>query len=315
MAELLSATSIETAHERIRGHVRRTPVMDVEGAAFGVGDPVNLKLELFQHAGSFKPRGAFNNLLARSVPTAGVTAASGGNHGAAVAYAAACLGHRARVYVPSISSPVKIEKIRGYGAEVVVEGERYADAAVLAEAHAAETGALLVHPFDSPFTIAGQGTVALEWEADRPQLDTVLVAAGGGGLVAGIALWYAGRVKVVAVEPRGSRALHAALEAGRPVDVTVESIAADSLGARRVGELVHLIAEEHVDQVALVTDAAIAEAQRRLWRRLGIATEPGGATALAALVSRAYEPAPGERVGVLVCGSNVDLTKLAATAG
>lgn len=315
MAEALSAAAIETAYARIRPHIRHTPVMDVEGAPFGLAQPVNLKLELFQHAGSFKPRGAFNNLLARTAPAAGVTAASGGNHGAAVAYAAACLGLRARIFVPTISSPVKVERIRGYGAEVVVEGERYADAAVLSEAYAAETGALLVHPFDSPFTIAGQGTVALEWDEDVADLDTVLVAAGGGGLVAGIALWFAGRVKVVAVEPRGSRALHAALEAGGPVDVPVESIAADSLGARRVGDLVHAIARDHVASVALVGDNGIEETQRRLWRQFGIAAEPGGATALAALVTGAYRPAPGERVGVLVCGSNVDLTRLAVTAG
>jgi threonine dehydratase len=315
MAEMLSPAAIETAHARIRGHVRRTPVMEIEGAALKSAEPINLKLELFQHAGSFKPRGAFNNLLARQVPAAGVTAASGGNHGAAVAYAAACLGHRARIFVPRISSPVKIARIRAYGAEVVVEGERYADAQALSDAYAAEAGALLVHPFDSPFTIAGQGTVGLEWDADVPDLHTVLVAAGGGGLVAGIALWFSGRVKVVAVEPRGSRALHAALEAGHPVDVPVESVAADSLGAKRVGEVVHMIAREHVDHVALVPDAAIEEAQRRLWRQYGIAAEPGGATALAALVAGAYVPEPGERLGVLVCGSNVDLAKLAATVG
>ncbi|MEJ1161864.1 threonine/serine dehydratase [Prosthecomicrobium sp. N25] len=313
MAEALSASSIEAAHERIRPHVRHTPVFEVEGAPFGIAEPISLKLELFQHAGSFKTRGAFNNLLTRPVPAQGVTAASGGNHGAAVAYAAACLGVRARVFVPTISSPVKIQRIRDYGAEVVVGGDRYADAAVLSEAYAAESGALVVHPFDSPFTIAGQGTVALEWEADAGHLDTVLVAAGGGGLVAGIGLWFGRRTKVVAVEPQGSRALHAALEAGGPVDVPVESIAADSLGARRVGDLVYAVARDCVDEVVLVGDNAIEETQRRLWRRFGIAAEPGGAAALSALLPGGYRPAPGERVGVLVCGSNVDLAKLAAT--
>jgi len=313
LAEALSPAAVEAAHARIRPHLRRTPVMAVEGAAFGLAEPVSLKLELTQHTGSFKSRGAFNNLLARSVPAIGVTAASGGNHGAAVAYAAACLGHRARIFVPTVSSRVKIDRIRAYGADVVVAGDRYADAALLCEAYARDSGALLVHPFDSPYTIAGQGTVALEWEEDAADdLDTVLVAAGGGGLVAGIALWFAGRTRVVAVEPRGSSALHAALAAGRPVDVEVESIAVDSLGAKRVGDLVHAIAAAHVDESVLVPDSAIVEAQRRLWQSLRIAAEPGGAAALAALLSGAWRPRPGERVGVLVCGGNVDLTALAA---
>lgn len=316
LAEALSQSAVEAAHARIRPHVRRTPVTTVEGAAFGLAEPVSLKLELLQHTGSFKCRGAFNNLLGRSVPAEGVTAASGGNHGAAVAYASACLGHRARIFVPTVSSPVKIERIRSYGAEVVVAGERYADAALLSEAYAQESGALVVHPFDSPYTIAGQGTVALEWEEDAPDaLDTVLVAAGGGGLVSGVALWFAGRTRVIAVEPQGSAALNAALAAGRPVDVDVESIAVDSLGAKRVGDLVHMIASELVAQAVLVPDSAIVEAQRRLWQSLRIAAEPGGATALAALLSGAYRPRPGERVGVLVCGGNVDLATLASLAG
>lgn len=316
MAEALSPAAVEAAEARIRPHVRRTPDMIVEGAAFGLADGVHLKLELFQHTGSFKARGAFNNLLARPVPPIGVTAASGGNHGAAVAYAAACLGHRARIFVPTVSSPVKIERIRAYGAEVVVAGDRYADAALLSEAWARQSGALVVHPYDSPYTIAGQGTVALEWEEETPDgLDTVLVAAGGGGLVAGVALWFSGRTKVVAVEPQGSCALHAARRAGRPVDVETESIAVDSLGAKRAGELVHLIAQDHVDDVVLVPDGSIVEAQRRLWSQLRIAAEPGGATALAALLAGQYRPKSGERVGVLVCGGNVDLTSLAALAG
>ncbi|MER2606002.1 MAG: threonine/serine dehydratase [Siculibacillus sp.] len=313
MAELLSPSTVEAAAARIAPHLRRTPTMTVEGAAFGLADPVSLKLELTQHTGSFKARGAFNNLLARRVPAVGVTAASGGNHGAAVAYASACLGHPARIFVPTVSSPVKIERIRAYGAEVVVAGDRYADAALLSEQYARDTGALVVHPYDSPFTIAGQGTVGLEWEEDAHDgLDTVLVAAGGGGLVAGIALWFAGRTKVVAVEPRGSRALHAALEAGRPVDVETESIAVDSLGAKRVGDLVHAVARDLGVESVLVPDSAIVEAQRRLWSRLRIAAEPGGATALAALLAGAWRPRSGERVGVLVCGGNVDLAALAA---
>lgn len=312
MAEALSPSSIEAARDRIRSVVRETPTFELEGAAVGLAEPVNLKLELLQHTGSFKARGAFNNLLSRPIPKAGITAASGGNHGAAVAYAAACQGVRAKIFVPTISSPVKIARIRGYGAEVVVAGERYADAAALSEAYAVDSGAMIVHPFDSPATIAGQGTVAMEWEAQVPDLHTVLVASGGGGLIAGMALWYAGRVRVVGVEPRGSRALHASLEAGRPVDVSVDSVAADSLGARRVGDLVHAIAESFVSEVVLVPDGAITEAQTRLWHTARIAAEPGGAAALAALLSGAYRPRPGERVGVLVCGANVDLTMLAS---
>ena len=212
--------------------------------------------------------------------------------------------------MPTISSPVKVGRIREYGADVVVKGDRYNDAALLSEAYAAESGAMQVHPFDSPYTIAGQATVGLEWSEDVPDLDTVLVAAGGGGLVSGVALWYGRRIKVIAVEPQGSRALHAALEAGHPVDVPVESIAADSLGARRVGDLVHAICSSDLTKVVLVPDAAIAEAQRLLWRTARLATEPGGATALAALLAGSYVPAKGERVGVLVCGSNVDPTTL-----
>jgi threonine dehydratase len=316
VAELLSPAAVEAAHTRIAAHIRRTPVMSVEGAAFGLAEPLSLKLELTQHTGSFKARGAFNNLLSRPVPAVGVAAASGGNHGAAVAYAAACLGHRARIFVPTVSSPVKIERIRAYGAEVVVAGDRYADAALLCSEYAEASGALLVHPYDSPFTIAGQGTVAHEWEEDAEGgLDTVLVAAGGGGLVAGTALWFSGRVRVVAVEPQGSRALHAALAAGGPVDVETESIAVDSLGAKRVGDLVHAIAATHVADAVLVPDSAIVEAQSRLWSSLRIAAEPGGATALAALLAGAYRPRPGERIGVLVCGGNVDLATLAALVG
>jgi threonine dehydratase len=296
--------------------VRQTPVIEIAGRDLGVAiDRVTLKLEYLQHAGSFKSRGAFNNLLSRDVPAAGVAAASGGNHGIAVALAAKRLGHTARIFVPEISSPVKIAAIQAQGAEVVVGGARYADAQEVCNAYAVESGALLVHPFDTAATIAGQGTVALEWQEDQARLglaplDTVLVAVGGGGLAAGIAAWFAGRVKVVGVEPEGSRCLHAALEAGRPVDVAVESVAADSLGARRTGEIVFAIARSAIDHVALVPDEAITAAQRQLWTSWRLGTEPGGAAALAALVSGAYRPAPGERVGVLLCGGNVDPARL-----
>jgi threonine dehydratase len=306
----VTRAEIETAHARIAPHVRRTPAWTLE-RAFGHDGGLSLKLEFLQHAGSFKTRGAFNTLLSKPLPAAGVAAASGGNHGAAVAYAARQLGVKARIFVPEISSPAKIAVIRSHGAEVVIGGARYADAQDACDLYVAESGALRVHPFDADATIAGQGTTALEWEQDAPPLDTVLVAVGGGGLISGIASWWAGRVKVVGVEPEGSRALHAALEAGRPVDVDVDSVAADSLGARAAGDLVYSICKNTVDHVALVTDAAIRDAQGLLWRDFRIASEPGGAAALAALVSGAYKPGTSERVGVLLCGANVELGKLA----
>jgi threonine dehydratase len=308
---------IRAAYARIKAHVRRTPVLRVDAQDFGVTlrHPLALKLEFLQHTGTFKPRGAFNNLLSRPVPAAGVAAASGGNHGAAVAYAAERLGHKATIFVPDVSSPVKIARIKSYGADARVGGARYADALEQSETFIAQSGALSVHAYDAPETVTGQGTVGLEWEEDAPDLDTVLVAVGGGGLISGIAAWYGRRVKVVGVEPECSRALHASLEAGRPVDVTVESIAADSLGARNTGQLVYDIARASVDHVALVPDDAIVAAQRLMWDRLRAAAEPGGAAALAALVSGAYKPRADEKVGVLLCGANVELSKLAAVAG
>jgi threonine dehydratase len=306
---------IRAAYAVIAPHVRRTPLIENASPIAGL-PPISLKLECLQHAGSFKPRGAFHNLLTRAAPPTGCATASGGNHGAAVAYAAGRLGIRARVFVPEIAAPPKIAKIKAYGAEVVVKGAAYADAQTLCDAYVAESGALAIHPYATATTVAGQGTVGLEWEEDLmrlglPPIDTALVAVGGGGLVAGIAAWFDGRVKVVGVEPEGSRALDAALAAGEPVDVPVHSVAADSLGARSVGALNLAIAQRAVDHVALVGDAAIGEAQRRLWRELQIAVEPGGAAAYAALESGAYRPAAGERVGVVVCGANVELGALA----
>jgi threonine dehydratase len=312
-AETPAPDDIAAAAARIAGHVRRTPVIDSGVGTFGLDLSVSLKLEHLQHSGSFKARGAFNTLLSAQVPDAGVAAASGGNHGAAVAYAARALGHPADIFVPETSSPAKIARIRSYGARLHVGGERYADAAEACARHRARTGAMDIHAYDAPATIAGQGTTALEWLEQEPGLDTVLIAVGGGGLISGCALWLSERVRVVAVEPEGSCALHAALAAGAPVDVGVESLAADSLGAKRCGDLVHAICATRVAESLLVPDAAIREAQARLWRELQLVVEPGGATALAALVSGAYRPAPGERVGVLVCGGNVALNTIAAT--
>lgn len=303
---------IEAAAERIAGHARTTPVMRLGTGAFGSRADVSLKLECLQHAGSFKTRGAFNNLLSLDVPAAGVAAASGGNHGAAVAYAAGKRGVKATIFVPEISPAAKIEAIRRFGADVRIGGAQYDDAQAACDKFVAETGALKIHPFSARETIAGQGTLGREWQGQEPDLDTVLVAVGGGGLISGIAAWFAGtNVKVVGVEPEGSRALQAALEAKAPVTVQVASVAADSLGARNVGELVYDVSKDTVDHVALVPDAAITEAQRVLWRDFRLAVEPGGAAALGALLCGAYKPKPGERLGVLVCGANVDLGKLA----
>ncbi len=303
----VTADDVRAAHARIAGSVRRTPIFDdtIDG------HPVALKLELVQHAGSFKARGAFHNLLAAPVPAAGVTAASGGNHGVAVALAAQRLGHAARIFVPEIAARVKIAAIRAAGAEVVVSGARYADAQAACDAWARESGARLVHPYDAPLTVAGAGSVALEWEEDRARLglaplDTVLVAVGGGGLVPGVAAYFGGRARVVGVEPEGSQCLNAALTAGAPVDVPVESLAADSLGARRVGALPFAIARAHGVTVTLVEDDAIRAAQRRLFSDYRLASEPGGAAAFAALISGRYRPERGERVGVLLCGGNVE---------
>lgn len=311
----VSHAMIEAAAARIAGHARITPVIRLgKGALGSVGD-ISLKLECLQHAGSFKTRGAFNNMLSLAMPAAGVAAASGGNHGAAVAYAARACGVKAKIFVPEISPAAKIEAIRRFGAEVVVGGAQYDDAQAACDRFVAESGALKIHPFAAIETIAGQGTLGREWALQEPDLDTVLVAVGGGGLISGIASWFAGsKVKVVGVEPAGSRALQAALEAKAPVTVEVDSIAADSLGARNVGQVVYDCCKGTVDHVALVPDAAISEAQAQLWRDFRLAVEPGGAAAFAALVSGVYRPAAGERVGVLVCGANVDLGKLQAIA-
>lgn len=303
---MIDRVAIEDAYARISPYVRRTPVLAVDGQDFGVEAPLFLKLELMQHSSSFKARGAFMNLLSREVPASGVVAASGGNHGAAVAYAAMRLAVPAKIFVPTVSPQAKIQRIKDYGAEVVVGGDRYAEALAASEAWIAESQALSVHAYDQVETLLGQGTTALELESQVADLDTLLVAVGGGGFIGGIAAWFAGRVKVVGVEPRRSKALHAALEAGGPVDVEVEGIAADSLGARSVGRLMYPIAAAHVAEVVLVEDDDIRAAQAALWSQLRLIAEPGGATALAAVLSGAYRPRPDERLGIMVCGGNTD---------
>ena len=289
----------------IRPYVRHTPVVRVDMADFGLtARPVDLKLELLQHSGSFKARGAFTNLLTRAVPPSGVVAASGGNHGAAVAYAAMKLGVPATIFVPSVTSPAKADRIRSYGADLVIAGDRYADALAASERFVAERGGLAIHAFEQTETLLGQGTVGLEIEADCPAIDTLLVAVGGGGLIGGIAAWYAGRVKLVAIEPEGSPTLYRAFEAGRPVDAETNGIAADSLAPKRVGELMFPFAKSFVDRSILVSDDDIRRAQQALWDNVRVVAEPGGAAAFAALLSGKYIPAPNERVAVLVCGAN-----------
>ena len=311
MPEQITQAAIEAAYSRISGHIRRTPILDLDGQAVGHDRDVVLKLECLQHAGSFKARGAFNGLLGADVPPAGVVAASGGNHGAAVAYAASSLGHPANIFVPEISSPAKINLIRSCGAEVHVTGARYADALAASEDYLASSGAMTIHAYNQASTLEGQGTLGLELEDQAADLDTVLIAVGGGGLIGGVASWYRGRTKIVGVEPEASCCLHAALAAGAPVTVSPEGVAADSLGASSAGEMMFPIAQSYVDHVALVSDEAITATQKWCWQNLRLASEPGGAAALAALLHGVYKPAPGERVGVVMCGANVDLSKLA----
>jgi threonine dehydratase len=302
---MIDRAHIERAHAVIEPYVRRTPVVEVDGRDVGIDVArLTIKLELLQRAGSFKTRGAFVHLLTRAVPAAGVVAASGGNPGAAVAFAAMTLKVPAKIFVPTVSSPAKIDRIRSYGADLVVGGDRYADALAASEAWAAQSGALQVHAFDQPETLLGQGSVGLELTDQAPELDTVLVAVGGGGLIGGIAAWYAGATRVIAVEPEGAPTLAEAIKAGRPVDAPAGSVAADSLAPRRVGELMFPIARAYVERVALVTDEAILRAQRTLWDALRIVAEPGGCAAFAALQSRAYVPSNGERVGIVVSGGN-----------
>ena len=305
MSLAVTRSDIERIHPVIAAHIRRTPVVTISGADFGMPPfSLTLKLEQLQHAGSFKTRGAFANLLTRQPPRAGVVAASGGNHGAAVAYAAMRLSLPARIFVPTVSSQAKIDRIRLYGAELTIVGERYAEAFAASVEWSNTSGAMPVHAFDQVETLAGQGTLALELSQQAPDLDTVLVAVGGGGLIGGIAAWYESNTRVLAVEPEGAPTLAEALKAGKPVDAPTGSVAADSLAPRQVGELMFPIAREHVERVVLVTDHAIRMAQKMLWESLRLVVEPGGCTAFAAILSGAYEPADGERVGVVVSGAN-----------
>ncbi len=302
---MLDTASIRAAYARISPYIRRTPVMTLAAGDLTEG-PITLKLEQLQHAGSFKARGAFNALTSLAVPAAGVIAASGGNHGIAVATAAKRLGHRARIFVPMLTSPAKRARLDATGAEIIQTGESYMEALAASEAERAKTGALAIHAYDQVETLAGQATLALEWQDQSADLDTLLIAVGGGGLIGGALAWHRGRVKIVAVEPEGCPTLHRALAAGAPTMVTVGGVAVDALGAKQVGDLMFPLAAAHLGASVLVADQAIVAAQRLLWQRLQLGVEPAAAAALAALSSGAYVPRPGERVGVLICGGNFD---------
>ncbi|MEO7743339.1 MAG: threonine/serine dehydratase [Usitatibacter sp.] len=303
--DYLQSAAIRQAAARLVPHIRRTPVIDVDGGDFGL-DGVRLvfKLEYLQHAGSFKTRGAFNNLLTRPIGAAGVVAASGGNHGAAVAYAAMKRGVPATIFVPSVASAAKMAQIRAYGAKLEIAGERYNDALLASEVRVRESGALAIHAFEQRETLQGQATVGLEFEEQSPFLERLLVAVGGGGLIGGIAAWYAGRIPVTGVEPEAAPTLTNALQAGEPVDAPAGGVAADSLAPKRVGALMFPIAREFMAGTVLVSDDAIRAAQHALWKALRIVAEPGGAAALAALLSGGVKAHPGETLGVVLCGAN-----------
>lgn len=304
----LSRERIQATESIIRPYIRRTPILEVDGADFGLDSiKITFKLELFQHAGSFKARGAFTNLLMRTVPAAGVVAASGGNHGVAVAFAAMKLNKPATIFVPTVASKTKLDRIRRSGAELVITGDRYADSLEASEAWTQQSGALPIHAYEGDETLLGQGTLGMELEEQAPQLDTVLVAVGGGGLIGGVASWYQNRVKVVSVEPTEAPTLQRALSAGRPVDSPAGGIAADSLAPRQVGQQMFPIAQKFVRSALLVSDEEIIAAQKKLWETTRIIAEPGGATAFAGLLSGRYKAEPGERVGVIVCGGNTDI--------
>lgn len=299
----ITGNDIRHAYDAIGPYVRRTPV--VEARLGDLAGPVTLKLEQLQCAGSFKARGAFTNLLLRDVPAAGVVAASGGNHGVAAAYAAHRLGVPAKIFVPTVSSPAKIARIRELGADLVIGGDRYSDAYEASLEWAASSGAMAVHAYDHRDTIRGAGTLGLELAEQAGPLDTVLVPVGGGGLIAGVASWFAGSARVIGVEPDGAPTLSYARRAGQPVDAPAGSIAADALAPRQVGQLVFPITQAFVQDVVLVTDEAIREAQLTLWETLRVAAEPAASVGVAALLSGMYKPADGERVAVVISGSNM----------
>jgi threonine dehydratase len=308
----ITAERVAATERMIRPYVRKTPILEVSGSEFGLQcDRLLFKLELCQFAGCFKVRGAFSNLLSRTIPPAGVVAASGGNHGFAVAFAARQLGMPAAIFVPTVASPIKIANIRSCGAKLVIEGDRYADALAASRSWSAKSGALELHAYDSVETLLGQGTLGLELHQQAPELDTLLVAVGGGGLIGGVAAYYSeliaqGRVRIIGAEPELAPTLTYALRSGHPIDSPAGGIAADSLAPKRVGELMFPIAQRSVNSVILVSDDDIRQAQQILWDSLRLVVEPGGAAALAVLTSGKYVPAYAERIAVILCGGNTN---------
>lgn len=296
-------TEITAALKRIESHIVKTPVVEFQG--FGLDSSIQMKLEHMQRTGSFKARGAFNTLLSQKIPASGLVAASGGNHGAAVAFAAKQLRHKAKVFVPEFAGPTKISLIERSGADLSVVSGEYANALLEAQSYEKEHGAMQVHAFDAVPTIAGQGTTFKEWEEQGLDADTVLIAVGGGGFIAGAMAWFNGRRKVVAVEPEKAPTLHSALAANKPMNVEVGGIAANALGARKIGDICFDLAQRTGTESVLVSDEAIQNAQVALWQEARQLVEPAGATALAALMCGAYQPQAGERVAVLVCGGNL----------
>ena len=306
---MIDRSDVEAAWARIKNHVRRTPVIELPAGSFGAACPLAVKLEQLQVSGTFKGRGAHHKLLTSAVPASGVIAASGGNHGAAVAYAARALGHKAEIFVPTIASPAKVARLRSYGATVTQVGTLYVEARTASEKRAAETGALTVHAYEDPGVFAGAGSVALEF-AEQATFDTLLVAVGGGGLIAGCAAAIGETTKIVAIETEGTPTLFEARRAGKPVQVAISGVAADALGASLIGTPNFELAQKYVADALLVTDDAVRAAQKALWDELRVIAEPSGATSLAALMSGVYKPAPGERVGILICGANTELSAI-----
>jgi threonine dehydratase len=308
----ITAERVAATERMIRPYVRKTPILEVSGSEFGLQcDRLLFKLELCQFAGCFKVRGAFSNLLSRTIPPAGVVAASGGNHGFAVAFAARQLGMPAAIFVPTVASTIKIANIRSCGAELVIEGDRYADALAASRSWSAKSGALELHAYDSVETLLGQGTLGLELHQQAPELDTLLVAVGGGGLIGGVAAYYSeliaqGRVRIIGVEPELAPTLTYALRSGHPIDSPAGGVAADSLAPKRVGELMFPIAQRSVNSVILVSDDDIRQAQQILWDSVRLVVEPGGAAAFAVLTSGKYVPAYAERIAVILCGGNTN---------
>ncbi len=307
LASVPSGAEIDAAAERLAPYIRHTPVIEVDGADLEIpGVRVFLKLELLQHTGSFKTRGAFNRIISGDVPEAGVLAASGGNHAQGVAYAARELGYRAEIFVPASAPAIKVGALHELGARVIQIGEVYDEARQAAEQRAEETGALVVHAFDQPEILAGTGTIGRELQQQVPDLDTVVVAVGGGGLIGGTAAWLRDGARIVAVESELCATLSRAVAAGEPVNIEVGGLAKDSLGASRIGDLGFASSSRWVDEFVLVPDASIQRAQRLLWNRLRLIAEPGGAAALAGLISGGVGLRDDERVAVLVCGGNTD---------